>query len=189
MEPKFRALRKAAHLTAPAELREARPDEYAALGELTVEAYAALPGMPDPNDSESFAGYYESLRAVDDRATKPGVVILVAVDSNDELLGGVTFCEDMKSYGAPAGDTGGEAAGIRIEPGPLLERVLTNRRHLDELVASEEAHGEMLAELEQREAFGRAAEPWEVANVMVFLASDLSSYMTGETVSVSSQHP
>ncbi|MEV0810449.1 SDR family oxidoreductase [Micromonospora sp. NPDC050200] len=48
---------------------------------------------------------------------------------------------------------------------------------------------ELLAELASREAFGRAAEPWEVANVFVFLASDYSSYMTGEIVSVSSQHP
>jgi 3-oxoacyl-[acyl-carrier protein] reductase len=48
---------------------------------------------------------------------------------------------------------------------------------------------ELLDELARREAFGRAAEPWEVANVIVFLASDYSSYMTGETVSVSSQHP
>ena len=48
---------------------------------------------------------------------------------------------------------------------------------------------ELLAELTAREAFGRAAEPWEVANVIVFLASDYSSYMTGETISVSSQHP
>jgi 3-oxoacyl-[acyl-carrier protein] reductase len=47
---------------------------------------------------------------------------------------------------------------------------------------------ELLAELKQREAFGRAAEPWEVANVMVFLASDYASYLTGEVVSVSSQH-
>jgi 3-oxoacyl-[acyl-carrier protein] reductase len=47
---------------------------------------------------------------------------------------------------------------------------------------------ELLHELKQREAFGRAAEPWEVANVMVFLASDYSSYLTGEVVSVSSQH-
>ncbi len=46
---------------------------------------------------------------------------------------------------------------------------------------------ELLAKLEQQEAFGRAAEVWEVANVMMFLASDLSSYMTGEIVSVSSQ--
>ncbi|PWK66098.1 3-oxoacyl-[acyl-carrier protein] reductase [Streptomyces sp. CG 926] len=47
---------------------------------------------------------------------------------------------------------------------------------------------ELLAELTAREAFGRYAEPWEVANVIVFLASAYSSYMTGETVSVSSQH-
>jgi 3-oxoacyl-[acyl-carrier protein] reductase len=48
---------------------------------------------------------------------------------------------------------------------------------------------ELLAELTGREAFGRAAEPWEVANVIVFLASGYSSYMTGETVAVSNQHP
>lgn len=47
---------------------------------------------------------------------------------------------------------------------------------------------ELLAQLASREAFGRAAEVWEVANVMVFLASDYASYMTGEVLSVSSQH-
>jgi 3-oxoacyl-[acyl-carrier protein] reductase len=47
---------------------------------------------------------------------------------------------------------------------------------------------ELLTELKRREAFGRTAEVWEVANVIVFLASDLASYMTGEVVSVSSQH-
>ncbi|HEY8527870.1 MAG TPA: SDR family oxidoreductase [Acidimicrobiales bacterium] len=48
---------------------------------------------------------------------------------------------------------------------------------------------ELLEELARREAFGRPAEPWEVATVIAFLASDYSSYMTGEVVSVSSQHP
>ena len=48
---------------------------------------------------------------------------------------------------------------------------------------------DLLDDLTSREAFGRAAEPWEVANVIVFLASDYSSYLTGEVVSVSSQHP
>jgi 3-oxoacyl-[acyl-carrier protein] reductase len=48
---------------------------------------------------------------------------------------------------------------------------------------------ELLSTLAAGEAFGRAAEPWEVANVIVFLASDYASYMVGEVVSVSSQHP
>ncbi|MCP5130114.1 MAG: SDR family oxidoreductase [Pseudomonadales bacterium] len=45
----------------------------------------------------------------------------------------------------------------------------------------------LLEELAAKEAFGRAAEVWEVANVMMFLASDYSGYMTGEIVSCSSQ--
>lgn len=45
----------------------------------------------------------------------------------------------------------------------------------------------LLEELAGKEAFGRAAEVWEVANVMMFLASDYSGYMTGEIVSCSSQ--
>jgi 3-oxoacyl-[acyl-carrier protein] reductase len=51
------------------------------------------------------------------------------------------------------------------------------------------ASEELLAQLSSREAFGRAAEVWEVANVMMFLASDYSSYLVGEVISVSSQHP
>jgi 3-oxoacyl-[acyl-carrier protein] reductase len=47
---------------------------------------------------------------------------------------------------------------------------------------------ELLDQLASREAFGRGAEPWEVAAVMVFLASDYASYLTGEVISASSQH-
>ena len=46
---------------------------------------------------------------------------------------------------------------------------------------------ELLDRLAEGEAFGRAAEPWEIAATIAFLASDYSSYMTGEVVSVSSQ--
>ncbi|MGQ0802485.1 MAG: SDR family oxidoreductase [Actinomycetota bacterium] len=72
-------------------------------------------------------------------------------------------------------------AGVRVNAvspslamHPFLSKVMTE---------------DVLEELTTREAFGRPAEPWEVANVIVFLASDYSSYMTGEIVSVSSQHP
>lgn len=47
---------------------------------------------------------------------------------------------------------------------------------------------ELLEELTSREAFGRYAEPWEVANVIVFLASGYSSYLSGEVLSVSDRH-
>lgn len=48
---------------------------------------------------------------------------------------------------------------------------------------------DLLNRLSENEAFGRAAEPWEVAATIAFLASDYSSYLTGEIISVSSQHP
>jgi 3-oxoacyl-[acyl-carrier protein] reductase len=48
---------------------------------------------------------------------------------------------------------------------------------------------DLLDNLASREAFGRAAEVWEIANVIVFLASDYASYLVGEVVSASSQHP
>jgi 3-oxoacyl-[acyl-carrier protein] reductase len=47
----------------------------------------------------------------------------------------------------------------------------------------------LLDRLSAGEAYGRAAEPWEVAATIAFLASDYSSYLTGEVISISSQHP
>ena len=52
---------------------------------------------------------------------------------------------------------------------------------------SKTSSDELIAELEAKEVFGRGAEPWEIANIILFLASDLSSYMTGEVISASSQ--
>ena len=46
-----------------------------------------------------------------------------------------------------------------------------------------------LEKLRERELFRRSADVAEVATVVAFLASDYSSYMSGEIVSVSSQHP
>ncbi|EGD54410.1 SDR family oxidoreductase [Gordonia neofelifaecis] len=46
---------------------------------------------------------------------------------------------------------------------------------------------ELLDQLASNEAYGRAAEVWEIASVIAMLASDYTTYMTGEIVSVSSQ--
>ncbi|WP_338676095.1 SDR family oxidoreductase [Streptomyces sp. SCSIO 30461] len=71
------------------------------------------------------------------------------------------------------------AYGVRVN---AVAPSLAMHPHLVKVTSSE-----LLTELTGKEAFGRYAEPWEVANVIVFLASGYSSYMTGETVSVSSQ--
>ena len=46
---------------------------------------------------------------------------------------------------------------------------------------------ELLDELASKEAYGRAAEVWEVAATIAMLASDYTTYLTGEVVSISSQ--
>ncbi|MFE4722705.1 SDR family oxidoreductase [Streptomyces sp. NPDC056728] len=72
------------------------------------------------------------------------------------------------------------AYGVRVN---AVSPSLAMHPHLVKVTSAE-----LLAELTEKEAFGRYAEPWEIANVIVFLASGYSSYMTGEVVSVSSRH-
>jgi 3-oxoacyl-[acyl-carrier protein] reductase len=74
-----------------------------------------------------------------------------------------------------------EAAGYGVRVNAVSPS-LAMHPHLVKVTSAE-----LLEELTAREAFGRYAEPWEVANVIVFLASGYSSYMTGEVVAVSSQ--
>ncbi|GGQ72613.1 SDR family oxidoreductase [Couchioplanes azureus] len=73
------------------------------------------------------------------------------------------------------------AHGIRVN---AVAPSLAAHPYLAKVIAEQE-----LAGLALREAFGRAAQPWEVATVVAFLASDYASYLTGEVISVSSQHP
>ena len=72
-------------------------------------------------------------------------------------------------------------AGVRVN---AVSPSIAMHPHLSKVMSEE-----LLAGLAAREAFGRAAEPWEVADVIVFLASDYATYLTGENLSVSSQHP
>src|SRR5262245_19292166 len=63
------------------EIREARPEEYAAIGELTVEAYRGA--------GETEEAYYAELRDVATRASE--VPVLVALDDAGGVLGAVTY--------------------------------------------------------------------------------------------------
>ena len=94
------------------EIRLARPEELAALGALVADAYAALPGMPRPEEQP---GYYAMVRDAAARARNPAIQIVAAVTAEGELLGSVDLITEMAHYGSggtASGRTG--AAGIRL---------------------------------------------------------------------------
>lgn len=66
------------------------------------------------------------------------------------------------------------AVAPSFSPNPFLERIYPP---------------EQLKSMAEHALLGRGAEPVEIANVILFLVSDLGSYMTGEVLSVSAQHP
>lgn len=72
-------------------------------------------------------------------------------------------------------------AGVRIN---AVAPSLAEHPFLNRVISDED-----LAILRSRELLHRGAEVWEVASVIAFLASDYSSYLSGEVISVSSQHP
>jgi GNAT superfamily N-acetyltransferase len=93
-------------------IRQARPEELPVLGALVADAYAALPGMPSPDEQP---GYYAMVRDAAARVRKPGYRILAAVTRTGELVGSTDFIEEMAHYGS--GGTAPkrtDAAGIRL---------------------------------------------------------------------------
>jgi GNAT superfamily N-acetyltransferase len=85
------------------EIREARPDEFARVGELVVESYAVI-------DPIGLGDYADELRDVAGRAG--GAEVLVAVDDDGSLLGAVTYVPGPDSPSAEFDDADG--AGIRM---------------------------------------------------------------------------
>ena len=83
-------------------IREARPDEYEALGEIGVLAYGELEG-------ESDVGYLDEVRDVATRAS--AVPVLVAVDPDGTLLGSVTYVPGPGPYAETERD---DEAGFRM---------------------------------------------------------------------------
>lgn len=96
----------------PLTIRDLRPDEADALGHLMVQVYSALPGFPSPADQPS---YYDTLARIGAFAERPGARVLVAVNGEGALVGGVVYFGEMAQYGS-GGAAPGEvnASGIRL---------------------------------------------------------------------------
>jgi hypothetical protein len=78
-------------------IRKASPAEFSLLGQLTVDVYASLPGMPSIVEQPD---YYGVLRDVAKRARNPAISVFTAASESGELLGTVNFFADMKHYGS-----------------------------------------------------------------------------------------
>jgi 3-oxoacyl-[acyl-carrier protein] reductase len=71
---------------------------------------------------------------------------------------------------------------IGVNPGPVMtERLITLNRHRAETRLGDP---ERWQELLQGYAFGRAAKPREIADMVAFLASDRSGYTTGTIITI-----
>jgi ribosomal protein S18 acetylase RimI-like enzyme len=77
-------------------IREARRDEYDRLGQILVDAYAALSGFPTPHEQP---GYYQQLAQIGRFGERPDTKLLVAA-SDAQLLGGVVYFAAMAGYGS-----------------------------------------------------------------------------------------
>jgi pimeloyl-ACP methyl ester carboxylesterase/ribosomal protein S18 acetylase RimI-like enzyme len=78
------------------EIRDARPEEFEAIGRLMVEAYSSLDGFPK---QDAQPAYYDTLKRIGEQATKPGVRVLVACEEG-ALVGAVVYFSDMAHYGS-----------------------------------------------------------------------------------------
>jgi 3-oxoacyl-[acyl-carrier protein] reductase len=137
----------------------------------------------------SLTGTFRCIRAVGQRMVdsvtkggKPGVIV------NNASVIGWRAQEGQAHYAAAKAGVMAltRSAALDLAPHGIRVNAVAPSLAMHPFLAKVTSD-ELLAELTDREAFKRAAEPWEVANVMVFLASDYSSYLTGEVISVSSQ--
>ena len=94
------------------EIRDARPTEFEALGQMLVGVYSGLDGFPTP---EAQPRYYEMLANIGQFTAKPKVRVLVAVAPEGELAGGVVYFGEMAEYGSGGTATQERnASGIRL---------------------------------------------------------------------------
>ena len=93
-------------------IRNAKPEEFSAIGRLMVDVYSLLDGFPKESDQPD---YYKLLLNVGALTQKPCTEILVAVNDVEQLLGAVVYFSDMQYYGSGGTATAEKnAAGFRL---------------------------------------------------------------------------
>jgi ribosomal protein S18 acetylase RimI-like enzyme len=93
-------------------IRNAQPTEFDAIGRLMVDVYSQLEGFPKPLEQPA---YYKLLANIGDFTAKPEAELLVAVTSENKIIGAVVYFGDMQHYGSGGAATGEKnTAGFRL---------------------------------------------------------------------------
>jgi GNAT superfamily N-acetyltransferase len=103
-------------------IRDARTDEFTAIGRLLVEVYSRLTGFPTPAEQPQ---YYELLENIERLTERPQVRLPVAVVPQGKLAGGIVYFGDMAHYGS-----GGIATRVKNASGIRLLGVSNRHRNL-----------------------------------------------------------
>lgn len=101
-------------------IRDIEPGEFARLGQLLIDVYSQLEGFPTPQEQPR---YYEMLAHIGRFTEKKDARVLVAIDCENELMGGVVYFGDMSEYGS-----GGIATSVRNASGIRLLGVNPRQR-------------------------------------------------------------
>lgn len=111
------------------QIRNALPEEFDRIGQLLVAVYSQIDGFPKEADQPK---YYELLRDVGRFTLNKGTEIIVAVASENEILGSVVNFSEMKYYGsggiAPQEQKAGAFRLLAVSPssrGKGIGRLLT----------------------------------------------------------------
>jgi len=146
-------------------------------------------GMTEPRWREAWDlkvfGYVNATRAMLEKmyARKAGVVVNVIGLAGESFnydyvagtMGNAGIMAFTRAVGSKSVDHGVRVVGIN-PPATRTDRMLTRLR---EQAEKKFGDAERWAELTKHMPFGRAAEPDEVADLAVFLASDRASYISG----------
>ncbi|NOQ24831.1 MAG: GNAT family N-acetyltransferase [Bacteroidales bacterium] len=93
-------------------IRNARPNEFAEIGKLMVKVYSQLEGFPKESEQPK---YYEMLANIGALTEKPETELLIAISSDNKIVGGLVYFGDMKYYGSGGTATKEQnAAGFRL---------------------------------------------------------------------------
>lgn len=157
-------------------IRNAKPGEFAVLGKLMVQVYSQLEGFPKETEQPH---YYNMLRNIGDLTKSPETELLVAVSSDDKILGGVVYFSDMKYYGSGGSATKEQnASGFRllaVDPsarGKGIGKLLTN-----ECISKAKNKGHHQVVIHSTKAMQTA---WKMYENLGFKRSEDLDFMQGE---------